>query len=546
MKKLGPLSLLTAIALAVSAGSAIACTNFIVTKGASADGSTLITYTCDGEFHPHLRYRPGEDHEPGDVFEIRDWSGILRGSIPQVPHTYTVLYLMNEHQVAIGETTFDGRPELQNPEGLLHYWTLMRLALERSRTAREAIEVITDLVAEHGYRSTGESFSIADPDEAWIMEMIGPGPDGEGALWVAMRVPDGYISGHANMSRIGEFPRNDPENCLYAPNVIDFAVEKGLYDPDSGRPFSFREAYCPGTPQTIRYTATRVWSMFRRCAPSREWPADYHRADPDAKPYPLWIKPDSKLGVADVFAIMRDHYEGTDFDMSRGVDAGPYGCPNRWQPMGWEIDGAKYTWERPISTKKTGFSFVSQSRSWMPAPVGGLFWYGVDDTYTTCYVPLYCGIDQMPESYTSGSLQEFSWDSAWWVFNFVANYANLRYSYMIEDIKAVQADLEGYSLALQPAIENTALELAKTNPELMTRFLTDYSVRQGEMVVDRWRELGEFLLCKYNDGYIKDEDGRPQEVGYPEGWLRDVLKLRPEQFKLPEAAVDSLQTVLPY
>jgi dipeptidase len=526
--------------------AAYACTNFIVTKGASEDGSVIITYTCDGEFHPHLRYFPAEDHQADAVYEIRDWSGNLLGAIPQVPHTYGVLYLMNEHQVAIGETTFDGRPELQNPDGLLRYWTLMRLALQRAKTAREAIQVMTDLVNEHGYRSTGESFSIADPEEAWIMEMIGPGPGGKGALWVALRVPDGYVCGHANMSRIGEFPLDDPENCYFSSNVIDFAVEKGFYDPDSGEPFSFREAYCPATPQTIRYTATRVWSMFRRCAPSREWPVDYHRGTPGASPYPLWVKPDEKLSVADVFSIMRDHYEGTDFDMSKGIDSGPHGCPNRWQPMGWEIDGVKYTWERPISTKKTGFSFVSQSRSWMPDPVGGLFWYGVDDTYTTCYVPLYCGIKELPKSYVVGNLKEFSWESAWWVFNFVANYANLRYSYMIEDISRVQADLEGYFLSLQPAVEKTALELAETDPWLMTRFLTDYSVRQAEMAVARWRDLGEFLVAKYNDGYVKDEKGRPQEVGYPESWLREVLTLRPQQFKLPDQGADTLKTDLPY
>ncbi|UCG52667.1 MAG: C69 family dipeptidase [Candidatus Latescibacterota bacterium] len=508
------------------------CTNLIVTKGASSDGSVMITYTCDGEFHPHLRYTPAADHEPESFVEIKDWSGKVRGKVHQVPHTNAVLYLMNEHQLVIGETTFGGRKELENPDGLLHYWWLMRLALERSKTAREAIEVMTDLVDQYGYRSTGESFSIADKHEAWLMEMIGPGPGGKGAIWVARRIPEGYVCAHANMSRIGEFPLDDPENCLYSDNVISFAIEKGYYDPDSGEPFSFRHAYNPPHPEMLRYASSRVWSLFRRIAPSREWSPDYHRGVENAEPYPLWIKPDEKLSHRDVFGLMRDHYEGTDYDMTQGVDAGPFGSPNRWRPMTWEFDGVKYTWERPISTQQTGFSYVSQSRSWLPDDIGGLLWYGVDDTYTTCYVPLYCGINEVPRSFAEGSIRKFSWDSAWWVFNFVANYANLKYSYMIKDIQKVQFEIEDTFLALQPSVEKTAVELSKKNPELMTRYLTDYSISHAELVVERWRELGEYLLTTYNDGYVKDKKGQPQEVGYPESWLRSVISSRPGQFDL--------------
>ncbi|MFO7652741.1 MAG: C69 family dipeptidase [Candidatus Krumholzibacteriia bacterium] len=532
-----------------SAGGA--CTNLIVTPGASADGSTIVTYTCDGEFHPILRRSSAADHGPDDVVEIRSWSGELQGTIPQVPHTFAVVNLMNEYQVTIGETTFDGRLELQDPDGLVHYWWLMRLALERAGTAREAIEVMAALVAEHGYASTGETFSIADPDEAWIMEMIGRGPSGDhperkGAVWVARRIPDGMICAHANLARIHTFPLEDPENCLYSPDVVDFAVDQGFFDPRGGRPFSFREAYCPATPQTLRYTATRVWSLFRRAAPSQDWPEDYHRGVAGAEPYPLWTEPDARLSVNDVFALMRDHYEGTPYDMTEGVDAGPFGCPVRVQPMGWEVDGEKFTWERPISTKKTGFSMVSQSRRWLPDAVGGLQWYGVDDTAVTCYVPLYCGIDALPQSFATGSLQGYSDESAWWVFNLVGNYANLRYRDMIQDIQTVQHELEGHFLALQPAVEQTAVALAKTDPELLRRYLTDYSVQQAELTVDRWRALGKHLITKYNDGYVKDDRGRPQEVGYPETWLRDVLKVRPDQFRLPETQTDSLQTELPY
>lgn len=515
-----------------------ACTNILVTKGASADGSVMITYACDGEFHPHLRYTPAADHEPGELLEIKHWDGKVYGKIKQVGHTYAVIYLMNEHQLAISETTFSGREELQNPDSILHYWDLMRLALHRTKTAREAIKLMTDLVAEYGYRSVGESISIADTQEAWILEIIGPGPGGKGAEWVAVRVPDGYVSCHANKARIGEFPLDDPENCIYSENVISFAVEKGYYDPKSGEPFRFCDVYCPPTPKNVRYASTRVWSILRRAAPSLNLSPDYHRAVDGAEPYPLWVKPDKKLSVADVFSLMRDHFEGTEFDMTRGVDAGPYGTPNRFRPIEWKIDDVEYAWERPVSTQQTGFSFVSQSRSWLPDPVGGVLWYGVDDTYTTCYIPLYCGIDAVPESYTVGSLDKFSWDSAWWVFNFVANYANVRYSDMLPDIQAVQSDLEGTFLALQPAVDRTAVELGRSDPELMTRYLTDYCVSHGELVVKRWRELAEHLLTKYNDGYVKDEKGSPQEVGYPETWLRKVLSARPQQFRLKEKAKD--------
>jgi dipeptidase len=538
MKNLPALAALCACAVAaLTVGDARGCTNLLVTKGASRDGSVLITYTCDGEFHPHLTCEPAADHAPGDSLEIWDWGGRLRGKIAQVEHTYAVVGLMNEHQLAISETTFDGREELRNPEGLLHYWDLMRLALKRAKTAREAIEVMTGLVDEYGYRSTGETFSIADTREAWIMEMIGPGPGGRGAIWVAVRVPDGYVSCHANKARIGEFPMNDPENCMHSENVVSFAVERGYYDPASGEPFRYCEAYCPATPKNRRYADGRVWSILRRAAPSANLSPDYFRSVEGSEPYPLWIKPDEKLSVADVFSLMRDHFEGTDFDMTQGVDAGPYGCPVRYRPITWTVGDAEYAWERPISTQQTGFSFVSQSRSWMPDVVGGVLWYGVDDTYTTCYVPLYCGIDAVPESFAAGSLREFSWDSAWWVFNFVANYANLRYSDMLPEIQAAQSDIEGTALAIQPAVEEAALALLKSDRDLAVRYLTDYSVTHGEQTVRRWRALGEHLVSKYNDGYVKDDDGSPKERGYPDSWLRAVLKSRPEQFKLkPKAA----------
>lgn len=500
------------------------CSSFLVTKGASKDGSVMITYTCDGEFHPSLEVIPAADHTPEDFIPIQGRDGTLRGKIKQPSHTFGVVGLMNEHQLAIGETTFGGRPELRNPKGLLHYFLLMRLALQRAKTAREAVEVMGALVDEYGYGSTGESFSIADTKEAWIMEMIGPGPDGKGANWVALKIPDGYICAHANQSRIGEFPLNDPENCIYSSNIIRFATEKGYYDPKSAKPFNFRYAFDPPKPAALRTCAARVWSMFRRCAPSLNLSSDFQRGVKEAKPYPLWIKPDNKLSLNDVMNVMRDHYEGTPYDMTKGVDAGPFGSPLRHRGLTWEMDGTTYSWERPISTQQTAFSFISQSRDSLPDSVGGVYWYGLDDTYTSCYVPLYCCIDEVPESFIRGDIQRFSWDSAWWVFNFVANFANLRYCDMAKDIRTVQSKLEGQFLAMQPVIEKTAVELLKTDPEMAVRFLTNYSVSQGDMVVKRWIELGEYLICTYNDGYVKDKNGRARSMGYPSEWLKTVLQ----------------------
>ncbi len=500
-----------------------ACTSLLVTKGASADGSVMITYTCDGEFHPHLERVPAADHQLGDSIEITNRDDEVLGKIAQVEHTYASVHLMNEHQLVIGETTFDGREELKNPDGLLRYWDLIELALARARTAREAITVMTELAEEYGYRSTGESISIGDPDEAWILEIIGPGPGGKGAEWVAVRVPDGYISAHANKARIGEFPLDDPENCVYSENVISFAVEKGYYDPESGEPFRFCDAYCPATPYSLKVCEARVWSLFRRAAPSQEFSSDYHRAVAGAEPYPLWIKPDKKLSPSDVIDLMRDHYEGTEFDMTEGVDAGPYGSPYRWRPLKWSVGGEEYCWERGISTQQTGFSWVSQSRSWLPDPIGGMLWYGVDDTYMTCYTPLYCGINIVPEPYAIGELSEFSWNSAWWVFNFVSNYANLAYSFMMPEIQAVQSELETACLEQQSVVEKTALELYKSDPQQAAAYLTEYSVTNGEHVVNRWRQLGEHLITKYNDGYMKDEEGDPQDKGYPKRWYQRVI-----------------------
>lgn len=530
MRKAVALIALTVLMLPdVSSMPAAACSSIIVTRKASTDGSVFITYTCDWWAHGELTYTPAADHAPGDSLRIGDtW-------IPQVSHTYAVMSRrMNEHQVATSETTFGGREELRNPDGLFFYENLMHVALQRSRTARETIRTMGELVAEYGYNGPGESLSICDPQEAWIMELIGTGTGGDGAVWVARRIPDGYISCHMNKARIGTFPLDDPENCLYSDNVVSFATQKGYYDPSSGRPFSFHDAYDPDTPANRRYGASRVWSVFRRAAPSQPFSPDYHRGVEGADPYPLWIKPDHKLGVRKILDLMRDHYEGTEYDMEKGLDAGPYGMPNRWRPIRWEVDGRQYAWERPIATYNVSHTYVAQVRSWLPDQVGGVLWFSVDDPYTNCYVPMYVPMRELPRPFTTGHRGEYSEESMWWQFNLASNFANLRYADMIDEIQAVQQELEERFLRLQPAVERTAIDLCETDRELATEYLTSYSVVQSELVLRRWQELAKLLIRKYIDGYIADEEGNVTTPGYPEEYLRTVGRARPE-LQLPEA-----------
>ncbi len=508
-----------------------ACTNIIITKGASVDGSVMMVYTNDGEWLYKLDKTQAMDHKPGDSLEFTSGRNKTTGKIPQIPHTYAVLgFQMNEYQVAIGETTFTGREELWNKAGFLEYWHLMRLALERARTAREAIRIMTEIVEKYGYGSEGESFSIIDPDEAWILEMIGPGTCGKGAIWVAVKIPDGMISAHANLSRIGEFPLDDPENCLYSNNVITFAVEHGFYNPESGKPFRFNEAYNPPTPDRLKYCESRVWSIFRRSAPSLQISPEYHRGVKGAQRYPLWIKPDHQLSVQDIINLVRDHYEGTPYDMTKGITAGPFGSPNLCRPLFWDADSVRYSWERPISTMNTAFSFIAQAQRKLPDDVGGLIWFGVDDTYFSCYFPVFNSVTEIAKPFATGDIQKFSWESAWWVFNFVSNYANLRYSYMIRDIQAVQSRLETEFLSEQDSLVEHALKL---EPAGRQKFLTNYSVQAGEKVQREWTALAENLLTRYNDGYIKDEKGAIRENGYPDEWKSLILENEPDKFRIP-------------
>jgi len=515
-----------------TARPAEACTSILVTRGASKDGSTMISYSIDGEFHPRYRITPAADHKPGEMREIVDWNGVKRGEIPEVAHTYKVVGLTNEHQLAIGETTFGGREELINPDGLLHYYDLMLIALERAKTAREAIAVITSLAEKHGYRSEGESISIADKKEVWLLEIVGLGKWGKGAAWVAVRIPDGTVAVHANMSRIHTVRRHDPNNARYSKNVVSFAVARGYYDRKSKKPFDFSRAYNPPTDEQVRYSDRRVWSAFRRISPSRNFSPDHSSGVPGAKPYPLYVKPDKKLGVRDVIALHRDHYEGTEFDMTKDLTAGPFGSPDRARPIKWKVGGKVYAWERPISTQQVGCIYISQSRASVPDRIGAVSWYGVDNPYTNFIVPFYTSITEVPESFATGDLRHFSRDSAWWAVNFVANWANLKYSYMIKDIQRAQKEIEDLEFALQPAIEKTARELLRTDPKLVGKFLTQWCVSNAESSVEKWWSLGDYLVTKYNDGYVQDERGRPQELGYPQSWLQKELEAGPPKKRI--------------
>ncbi len=532
--------------VAVCGPPAWACTNFLITKGASADGSTMITYTADAHvLYGELYYRPAGSHLPGAMVDVFEWdTGKYLGQIKQVPQTYAVVGNMNEHQLAIAETTFGGRKELADPKGILDYGSLIYITLQRAKTAREAIRVMTDLAAEYGYYSSGESMSIADPNEVWLLEIIGKGPKAKGAVWVARKVPDGYITGHANGPRIRRFPLDDPENTLYAPDVISFAREKGYFEGNDAD-FSFVDAYGEVDFGTVRFCDSRVWCMYNRAAPSQSISADWVTGKPGAEPLPLWIKPDRKLSAHDVMELMRDHFRGTVLDMTKDVGAGPYALPYRWRPLTWKADGREFFNERAVSTQQTGFSFVAQGRSWLPDPIGGVLWFGVDDTYSTVYVPMYCGLTRAPHGFAvgTGSFHEFTWESAFWAFNAVSNFAYLRYGDMIEDIRKVQRELESRFLSEQAEVDAAALVLYKQAPRLATDYLTAYSTQAAEQVITRWRKLWEYLLYKYLDGNVKDEAGKVTHPGYSESWRQmvagatgDRLEMRKLEREIAEEA----------
>ena len=508
------------------------CTNLIVTKGASVDGSTMMVYTNDGEWLYHLNIIPNETHQKGELIKFKLPGTNEYLEIPQPSETYKKLgFQMNEYQVAIGETTFTGRENLWNKKHALKYWHLMSLALDRAKTAREAIEVITTLVEKYGYGSEGESFSIIDPNEAWILEMIGKGDGHLGANWVAVKIPDGAISAHANKARIGTFPLDDPENCLYSKDVIKFAIKKGYYDPESGLDFAFNLAYNPLSPDRLRYCESRVWSLFRRAAPEQNFSSDYHRGKQNSQRYPLYIFPEKKLSLKDVMNLVRDHYEGTEIDMTQGIEAGPFGTPQRWRPLSWEQNDKTYAWERPISTYNTCFSFIAQAQAHLPNDLGGVCWFGFDDTYFTCYLPIYMGVTETPASYRKGDIRQYDPSSMWWTMNFVSNYANLKYSYMIKDIQEVQNQLENRFIKEQDSLRKAYHNAAKVH---QAEVLQNYVNSRADILLKQWNALAYKLIAKYNDGYIKPDSGGVLSPGYPEDWKTEIINNDPEKHLIPE------------
>jgi dipeptidase len=525
------------------------CTNILISKGASADGSAMISYVADSHtLYGELYYRPEKDYPVGSLLDIYEWdTGKYLGKIYQARHTYRVVGNINEHQLAIGETTFGGREELMDTTGQLDYGSLIYITLQRARTARAAIDTMVSLLNRYGYHSEGESFSIADPNEVWIMEVVGKGSPkqikdkkgrvktiyNKGIAWVAMRVPDGYICAHANQSRIKQFPLNDPQNCKYGKDVISFARQNGYFKGED-KDFSFADAFAPITFDALRFCESRVYSIFRRAAPSLNLSPDYAKGIKTATPYPLFIKPDKKIDIKDMFSLMRDHFEGTELDMTLDVGAGPFKCPYRWRPMTWTIDSIDYFHERAISTQQTGFSFIAQMRSWLPDPIGGVIWFGVDDTYSTVYMPFYCKINRVPNclAENNGDMFTYSPTSAFWAFNYVSNFAYSRYSDMIVDIQKVQQGFENKFTANQSNFEKHILDLYQSNPDSAISKLTDYSCSNAENVTQAWIELGHFLLVKYMDGNVKTEDKQVLHPLYPEKWYRTIIKDTGDKFQV--------------
>ena len=530
-------------------GRTMACTDLLVGKNASVDGSVMISYAADSHGLYGEMYRwPAAKWPKGTLLDVYDWdSGKFLGQIPQVAETYSVVGNMNEHQLAITESTFGGRRELVDSTGLIDYGSLIYITLQRAKTAREAIRIMTDLVATHGYYSGGESFSIADKHEVWIMEMIGKGVGNKGAVWVAIRIPDDCISAHANQSRIQQIPFDDKENCMYSPDVVSFARKKGYFN-GKDQDFSFAKAYNPYDFGGLRGCEARVWSFFRKYDPTMDQYTDFIKGDPTKEPMPLYIKPNRKLSVRDVQHAMRDHYEGTDLDMTKDAGAGPYKVPYRWRPMHFKVDGQEYLNERAIATQQTAFVIVSQMRNWLPDPVGGILWFGVDDADMTLFNPVYCCALEAPVCYRvgNGDLYNFSWTSAFWIHNWVANMAYHKYSFMIQDIRVVQDEIEGGYTKNLPLIEEKAVELYNKNPQEAVYFLTQFSGMNADQATTRWKQLGEYLIVKYIDGNVKKEEyGRfkrnpyglpasPDFPGYDEEYYRSIVNSAGDRLKVKE------------
>jgi dipeptidase len=519
----------------------MACTNFLVGKDASVDGSTMISYAADSyALYGFLHYAPATDYPAGAMREVKDWdTGKPLCTIPQVAHTYNVVGNMNEHQLTIGETTWGGRPELEVGEGI-DYGSLIYIALERCKTAREAIKCMTDLVAEYGYASSGETFSIADPNEVWMMELIGKGKVEKGAVWVATRVPDDCIAAHANQARFTTINFKDKENWMWSKDVVEFARKQGYFE-GKDKDFNFQEAYAPYDFSGLYVCEARVWSFFRKFSTDMDKYFDFASGKTFVETggknagerMPLYIKPNHKVSAQELKDCMRDQYEGTPLDITQGPDAGPWNSKLRYGSLGFQHDSVQYWFERPIATQQTAWSFVAQMRGYESAKAGGIFWFGVDDAASTVYVPIYSTITQVPKCFAEGNgdLYTYSPTAAWWTFNIVANWAYTKYSAMMPDIKKVQAAWEDKFNAQVEALD---AQVAKLDATQAAEFLTKYSCAQAQESTAAWKELGIYLFVKYLDGQErKEKDGEflrnaygepegPNRVPYPTSFLESV------------------------
>ena len=506
----------------------MACTNFLVGKDASVDGSTMVSYAADSyALYGFLHHSPAADYAEGAVREVKDWdTGKPLCTIPQVAHTYNVVGNMNEHQLTIGETTWGGRPELEVGEGI-DYGSLIYIALERCKTAREAIKCMTDLVAEYGYASSGETFSIADPNEVWMMELIGKGKVEKGAVWVATRVPDDCIAAHANQARFTTINFKDKENWMWSKDVVKFARKQGYYTGKKDEDFNFQEAYAPYDFSGLYVCEARVWSFFRKFSGDMDKYFDFASGKTFVETggkyagerMPLYIKPNHKVSAQELKNCMRDQYEGTPLDITQGPDAGPWNSKLRYGSLGFKLDSVQYWFERPIATQQTAWSFVAQMRGYESAKAGGILWFGVDDAASTVYVPMYSTITDVPECFKEGNgdMYNYSPTSAWWTYNIVANWAYTKYSAMMPGIKKVQAAWEDKFNAQVEAVD---AQVAEMDPAKATEFLTKYSCAQAQESTAAWKELGIYLFVKYLDGQErKEKDGQflRNAYGEPEG-----------------------------
>ena len=519
----------------------LACTNFLVGKDASVDGSTMISYAADSyALYGFLHHSPAADHAKGAVREVKDWdTGKPLCTIPQVAHTYNVVGNMNEHQLTIGETTWGGRPELEIGEGI-DYGSLIYIALERCKTAREAIKCMTDLVAEYGYASSGETFSIADPNEVWLMELIGKGKVEKGAVWVATRIPDDCIAAHANQARITTIDFKDNANWVWSKDVVSFARKQGYFS-GKDQDFNFQETYAPYDFSGLYVCEARVWSFFRKFSNDMDKYFDFASGKTFVETggkyagerMPLYIKPNHKVSAQELKNCMRDQYEGTPLDITQGPDAGPWNSKLRYGSLGFKLDSVQYWFERPIATQQTAWSFVAQMRGYESAKAGGIFWFGVDDAASTVYVPMYSTITEVPECFKEGNgdMYNYSPTSAWWTYNIVANWAYTKYSAMMPDIKKVQSAWED---KFNAQVEVIDAQVAEMDQEKAIEFLTKYSCAQAQESTAAWKDLGIYLFVKYLDGQErKEKDGEflrnpygepegPNRVPYPTSFLESV------------------------